>query len=572
MKKHIIVAVSGYIPNVISETLYVLSVQRNIEISNIISITTSGGKEALLKGLEKRRIPIFFGKNGVIQQLCTEYNLPIPKQDIIVMKDENNIELEDVRSSIQIEHAANSILKEIRQLTSDDDVVLHCVYAGGRRIMATYMGLALTLFGRSVDQFYYASLTPEILTEDQSYCYPKNNVKSITITKEGKQIEVMAETISIELQNIQYMRLGGRYRNILPKNISFSEAVDSLNEISKSSIRVNESVAKNEFLLQTKNAKMKEVLKRIELFAKNESVQNILLYGESGVGKQVLAQYYHQMSKRKGKRFETINTPATSESLFESELFGHKKGSFTSASYDRIGKLEIANGGILFIDEANKIIPQLQSKLLRFIQFKEITPVGENNIKVVDVRLIFAINEHPDKLMLEGRMLPDFYYRLIQWMITIPPLRERKEDIEQLAHHFLNIFASKSQKSIHGIAPDIIEKLINYNWPGNVRELEDVIHKAVVESDEDEKVLSTLSWDFDSVSRSFNESKKSEINILPDNYGLTFNQWIDECMRFKIKTNLKLNNYNTSQTAVSLGMKRTTLQSQIKRLGISVPI
>ncbi|OGA38123.1 MAG: Fis family transcriptional regulator, partial [Betaproteobacteria bacterium RIFCSPLOWO2_12_FULL_62_13] len=206
----------------------------------------------------------------------------------------------------------------------------------------------------------------------------------------------------------------------------------------------------------------------------------VLLLGASGTGKEVLARSIHNWSDRKGRPFIAINCVGLSKELLESELFGHQKGAFTGAHELKKGKMELAHGGTVFLDEVGDVSPELQTKLLRFLQEREFERVGGTEPIRVDVRVIAATNRNLEQAVAEGRFREDMYHRLNVIPITLPPLRERKEDIPILAHYFLQRFSKETKKSFTEITQEAQEKLLEYDWPGNVRELANVIERAVV--------------------------------------------------------------------------------------------
>ena len=206
---------------------------------------------------------------------------------------------------------------------------------------------------------------------------------------------------------------------------------------------------------------------------------SVLILGESGTGKELIAQAIHRISHRKEKPLIVINCAVLPASLIESELFGHEKGSFTGATDKRIGKFEQADGGTVFLDEIGELPMDLQVKFLRVLQEKEIDPIGGKKRKI-NVRVIAATNRNLEEEMAAGRFRMDLYYRLNIFPISLPPLRERKEDILPLAKHFLNLYARKENKTITGLADHIIKAMLDYSWPGNIRELENLMERSVL--------------------------------------------------------------------------------------------
>ena len=227
-----------------------------------------------------------------------------------------------------------------------------------------------------------------------------------------------------------------------------------------------------------KSQPMIEIFKTIGLVANTDTT--ILLTGESGTGKEVIARAIHSASKRKSGQFVSINCGAFPDTLLESELFGYKKGSFTGAYTNKIGLFEVASGGTLFLDEIAEMSTTMQVKLLSAIQNRKIRRLGDTEEIPIDIRIIAATNKNLENLIKEGRFREDLYYRLAVIPINVPPLRERREDIIELANYFLRLFNFKIGKSIKGFSEEAMEILKSYDWPGNVRQLENLIERLVV--------------------------------------------------------------------------------------------
>jgi transcriptional regulator with PAS, ATPase and Fis domain len=222
---------------------------------------------------------------------------------------------------------------------------------------------------------------------------------------------------------------------------------------------------------------MLEVYRTIGTVAAGEST--VLIVGESGTGKELVARAIHEASLRKDRAFISINCGAFPETLLESELFGYVKGAFTGASANKKGLLETANGGSIFLDEIGEMTPAMQVKLLRVLQDRKLRPLGSTQEIAVDARVIVATNRNLQTAIQQGQFREDLYYRVAVILIHLPPLRERAEDIDLLAFHFLSKYAERSGKRVFGIAPEALACLENYHWPGNVRELENTIERAI---------------------------------------------------------------------------------------------
>ncbi|MBI4403512.1 MAG: sigma-54-dependent Fis family transcriptional regulator, partial [Deltaproteobacteria bacterium] len=212
---------------------------------------------------------------------------------------------------------------------------------------------------------------------------------------------------------------------------------------------------------------------------------SVLIRGESGTGKELVARAIHYNSTRKDQKLVAINCSSIPETLFESELFGHEKGAFTGADQRQIGKLQFAEGGTAFLDEIGDLSLAMQVKLLRVLQERRFTPVGSNREIEIDMRVIAATNRNLEEMIQKNTFREDLFYRLNVIPIFLPPLRDRKDDIEKLVSHFIGKFNNLHKKQIRGISPAAMQCLIQYNWPGNIRELENVIeHAFVIENTE----------------------------------------------------------------------------------------
>jgi DNA-binding NtrC family response regulator len=291
------------------------------------------------------------------------------------------------------------------------------------------------------------------------------------------------------------------------------------------------------------------VLKTVAKVARTSA--NVLITGENGTGKEVMAREIHRLSERSEQVMVTVDMGAIAESLFESELFGHKKGAFTDAQSDRTGKIETASGGTLFLDEIGNLSLPLQAKLLSVLQNRTITRVGDNKPIPVDIRLICATNCNLTQLVAEGRFREDLLYRINTIQVEIPPLRDRQKDIAELAEYFMKRYSRKYNREGLTISPEAIEKLIRYHWPGNVRELQHAIEKAVILSDHDK----LLSSDFNFKS-----------GASPDGANLTGT--LEDMELTLIKSAIEQCEGNMSAVAARLGITRQTLYNKIKKYGI----
>lgn len=279
---------------------------------------------------------------------------------------------------------------------------------------------------------------------------------------------------------------------------------------------------------------------------------NILITGENGTGKEVLAREIHQSSMRCRQQMVSLDMGAIPDTLFESELFGHKKGAFTDANADRIGKLEVANESTLFMDEIGNLPLHLQAKLLVAIQNRTITPLGSNKPVPVDIRIISATNRNLFEMADRGEFRQDLLYRINTVIINLPALRNRTSDIIPLAKIFLANYAQKYGKTINDISPSACEQLMKYRWPGNIRELQNTMEKAAIMCNNDIIIPSHLEL------RSMEPTSTTTDPIMP----------LEDLERKTISDAIYACNGNLSMVAQKLGITRQTLYNKIKRFGL----
>jgi DNA-binding NtrC family response regulator len=296
-----------------------------------------------------------------------------------------------------------------------------------------------------------------------------------------------------------------------------------------------------------KSPAMKKVTELIEMVAPTEAT--VLITGESGTGKEVVARAIHAAGPRRYMPMVTIHCGALTETLLESELFGHEKGAFTGAQYRKKGKFEIADGGSVFLDEISDISLKTQTDLLRVLQEKEIVRVGGNQQIKVDFRCIAATNKNLEALVKEGAFRPDLYYRLHVFCIDLPPLRERRDDIPLLVNHFLNKFCMATSRAMPQLSAEALEVLMRHDWPGNVRELENAVERALVVGRGSEIRPADFSFQFQA-----DEPKGG--------------QTLDDVERSHIERILRETQHNLSRAARILDIDRTTLYNKLRRYGL----
>ena len=298
---------------------------------------------------------------------------------------------------------------------------------------------------------------------------------------------------------------------------------------------------------------IKSVFNTINKVAETDA--NVLIVGENGTGKELVARALHRKSKRANEVFISVDMGAITQTLFESELFGHVKGAFTDAKEDRAGRFEVASGGTLFLDEISNLSVELQVKLLTVLQNRQVARVGSNKYKPIDIRLICATNIPINQLVNENKFRQDLLYRINTVEIHIPPLRERTGDIQMLAEHFLEIYKRKYNKPELKLEPTTIKKLENYAWPGNVRELQHAIERSVILSDSDYLLPSDFMF-----SASGSDQQSEEVQL--DNYKL------EEVERTIIRKVLAKYDGNVTKAAKELGLTRTSLYRRMEKFGL----
>ena len=292
-----------------------------------------------------------------------------------------------------------------------------------------------------------------------------------------------------------------------------------------------------------------------------DSRTTVLITGESGTGKSLIARAIHAGSPRCDKPFVEVSCGALPDTLLESELFGHLRGAFTHAMNDKPGKFAAANGGTIFLDEISSASPQLQVKLLRVLQERQFEPLGSNDTKEVDVRVILATNHNMLAEVESGRFRRDLYYRINVVNIELPPLRDRMGDIPLLAEHFLRKYLAGSRKSIQGFSAEVVELLGRYNWPGNVRELENCVERAVV-------LCRQVMIGPDDLPPAVLAGARSQRTAARSASGKTLHEALEGPQKEIIVAALEQNHQNRQATAAQLGINRTTLYKKMKKYGL----
>ena len=331
--------------------------------------------------------------------------------------------------------------------------------------------------------------------------------------------------------------------------IKLKQSYNEVDKLKKAKEMLEEQISKPFAEIIGKSQAIQEVFNLTDKVAKTEA--NVLILGENGTGKELIARAIHQRSLRKDNSFVSVDMGAITETLFESELFGHKKGSFTDAREDRPGRFELANRGTLFLDEIGNLSLSLQGKLLSVLQSRQVTRVGSNQAQPIDIRLICATNMPLHKMVQEGTFRQDLLYRINTVEVRVPPLCERVEDIPLLAQHYLSYYAKKYHKLVKLITPEAVDRLKRYAWPGNIRELQHAIERAVIMTDSD-----TLQESDFLLSRSITAGATNN----------TLN--LDEVERTAIAKALQMHNGNISKAADELGLTRASLYRRMEKYGL----
>jgi PAS domain S-box-containing protein len=379
----------------------------------------------------------------------------------------------------------------------------------------------------------------------------KNNIPVIDkpcfiIDADGKKIPVSVSTAV--LKNQKGHIIGG------------AETFRDLSEIEALKHELQHEYKAGSFV--SYSASMREIIKMVPPVS--ESSSTILIEGETGTGKEVLARTIHENSPRANEPFIAINCGALPDTLLESELFGYKKGAFTGAEKDKPGKFQIAGKGTILLDEIGEISIPLQVKLLRVLQEKQCEPLGSTKSLNIPARIIAATNKNLKSMVKKNLFRQDLYYRINVITLTLPPLRDRKEDIIPLCLKFINKFNLLQNKNIKSISPEAEKLLEVYDWPGNIRELENVIERAFILSPGIEITVQELPENITGPKKTIRPDNDSKFSSVSDISGVSEN-----AQKNHILFVLKKNNYNKSDTAKELGIHKATLYRKIKKFNLA---
>jgi len=360
-------------------------------------------------------------------------------------------------------------------------------------------------------------------------------------------------------------QIGNQIAIAVENALAFGEIRELRDQLTKEKLYLEDEIRTEMNFSQIigNSSSLRRVLKHVETVAPTDST--VLIYGETGTGKELIARAIHDLSPRRSKPFVKLNCAAIPTGLLESELFGHEKGAFTGAIAQRIGRFEVANGGTIFLDEIGEVPLELQTKLLRVLQEREFERLGSSRTLRTDARLIAATNRDLEVMVSEQKFRSDLFFRLNVFPVHVPPLRERQGDIPLLVRHFTQQFSRRMKKTMDKIPSASMDALCRYHWPGNIRELQNVIERAVIIS-----TGSALSIDVSDLKLPKSE-RTAEKSTSSNSANGTLHNVLEETERQQILKALKQSNWvvaGPNGAAAQLGMKRTTLQQRIHKLGI----
>lgn len=436
----------------------------------------------------------------------------------------------------------------------------------------TYKGYDTTVLDESVDFFDTSSTgITRIMVADLESLFSRSNTMLSQLWQNDPELVVIVYGPSDAARTLPH----DERLIFLPKPLNLDElesVVMRALEYQALKARAPEQAVDEypHFLCSTIIGKSRQMLNLFEMIEKvAESSATVLIQGESGTGKELAAKAIHQLSNRSGKNFVPVNCAAIPDDLLESELFGHVKGSFTGAYANRIGRFEMADKGTLFLDEIGDMKATLQVKLLRVLQAKEFEPVGSTRSQKVDVRIIAASNKNLDEQVATRDFREDLYYRLSVIPITIPPLRDRREDIPLLINHFQAEFNRDRRRLVKGFSREALEMLCNYDWPGNVRELENLVERMITMKESGFITLDDLPEKYlvpgSAVLRSVLPAPvAADEQQLPPG-GICLNSAVDEFENRLILQALQRTGGNKKEAATLLNLKRTTLIEKLKK-------
>jgi PAS domain S-box-containing protein len=470
-----------------------------------------------------------------------------------------------------------------RQLYRATPAMLHTVDAAGCIVTATEhwlqkMGYSREeVVGRSMMDFYSEAdrrkFTAGILQEKISGGEFSNESRQM-VTKDGKVLDLLMSAISERDSSGQVTRMLVASKDVTERNRAERELRTALAEnahlreeleLERDYLREEVNIAMNFGRIIGRSPALKNMLAQVEAVANTPA--NVLVLGESGVGKELIARAIHARSDRSEGPLVKVNCASIPKELFESEFFGHVKGAFTGAHRDRVGRFQLADGGTIFLDEVGEIPLELQGKLLRVLQESEFERVGDDITRSVDARVVAATNRNLEKLVVDGEFREDLFYRLSVFPIEVPPLRQRKEDVMQLAQHFLDQTCNEFGRQAFKLTQAQAQAIQAYDWPGNVRELKNVIERAVILSKGNTLRLDLSLPQGVSAAASGMQPEAGGDSVLTE-------KQMRELQKQNLVAALRQTDWRVSGAngaAELLGIRPTTLADRIKSFGIRKP-
>lgn len=417
------------------------------------------------------------------------------------------------------------------------------------------------------------------LMNDNLFCIVLTDVKNAedvellkTIKEKAKNVEIIVIASYGKLEvAVESIKMGAYDYLVRPvEDEKITSAIDKIlatNTERKRPVLIKQLLNKKSkfYDIVGEGEKIKEIYSIIERISNSKAT--VLMRGESGTGKRLLAHSIHKADKkRRHKPLIEVSCGALPREIIESELFGHTKGAFTGAISDRKGRFELAHGGTMLLDDIDSLPLDLQVKLLRVMQQKEFEKVGDHKTIKVDVRIITSTNQDLEKLVAEKKFREDLYYRLNVISVDIPPLRERKEDLQLLVDHFVNLYSKENHKKIKGVSHDALQSLMNYNWPGNIRELENIIERAVIL--DTDNVIKTADLPDIITNGNILLNVEPNQNIIKK-FTSTLKDILQEPEKVHILRVLKEVGWNKKKAARKLGVNRTTLYNKLRKYNIT---
>ena len=566
--KHILVAVSGMTPQIITETVWALIEERGVQLSEIHVITTLQGKRRLMDAL-------LTPQTGQFWKLCTDYGIDssairFGEDTVHVITDIEGHELDDIRTSKESESARDRIFEVVEDLVCEENTCLHGSIAGGRKSMGFLLGSAIHLLGRAQDRLYHVLVDPVQVENSASFYFPTLKPEPVMIknrtTGKEEPLVVEGQVITsdqpkIDLADIPVCRLREVVRFVSPGQygedtlVLTQEAVDHYAEkLQNDYEQATRSEAPFPEIIGQSDAIMR-VKEDIRIFGTRDNYK-VLLVGATGSGKELVSKALHKISSRSDKPFESVNCAYLRPELAISQLFGHEKGAFTGADSQSVGLFERANGGTLFLDEINSLPPEVQAMLLRVMEDGKVERMGGKEAVNVDVRLIAATNEDTDKLVATGILRDDLLQRF-DAIIELPTLKERQGDIPLLAHRFLRVFNEEYNTQLV-LDLEAIQVLGVQDWPGNIRQLKNAVRELCARAD---------AAGIRVITRSMVEAVLNIKGASPST-GSDLQAQKGELESKQIRAALEQTKGNKTQAAKLLGISRSQVSRKAKAYGI----